>query len=126
MFAEPSQTTPGLAWLAVLAYALQIYCDFSGYTDMALGAAHLLGYKLARNFNLPYLAANVSQFFDLRGPSLAVDTACSSSLVAVHLAMDALRQGRTNLALAGGVNLILSPEWTVTFSQARMMSPTGR
>src|SRR5207302_522847 len=39
---------------------------------------------------------------------------------------DALRQGRTDLALAGGVNLILSPEWTVTFSQARMMSPTGR
>jgi len=50
-------------WLAVLAYALQIYCDFSGYTDMALGAAHMLGYKLARNFDMPYLSANVSEFW---------------------------------------------------------------
>src|SRR5439155_19752490 len=49
--------------LAVLAYALQIYCDFSGYTDMALGSAHLLGYKLAKNFNMPYLAVNVSEFW---------------------------------------------------------------
>src|SRR3712207_7950868 len=47
----------GAVWVAVLAYALQIYCDFSGYTDMALGCAHLLGYHLARNFDLPYLAA---------------------------------------------------------------------
>src|SRR5262249_40180763 len=50
-------------WLATLAYALQIYCDFSGYTDMALGSAHLLGYKLAQNFNMPYLAANISEFW---------------------------------------------------------------
>ena len=41
----------------MFAYALQIYCDFSGYTDMALGTAHMLGYKLAKNFDLPYLAA---------------------------------------------------------------------
>ena len=53
----------GAVWLAVLAYALQIYCDFSGYTDMALGAAHMLGYKLCQNFNMPYLAANVSEFW---------------------------------------------------------------
>src|SRR5262249_55480000 len=39
------------------------YCDFSGYTDMALGSAHLLGYKLAKNFNMPYLAVNVSEFW---------------------------------------------------------------
>jgi alginate O-acetyltransferase complex protein AlgI len=63
VFANPEQYHSGAAWLATLAYALQIYCDFSGYTDMALGAAHLLGYKLAQNFNLPYLAANVSEFW---------------------------------------------------------------
>ena len=53
----------GLLIWATLAYSLQIYCDFSGYTDMALGSAHLLGYKLAQNFNMPYLAANVSEFW---------------------------------------------------------------
>ena len=47
----------------MLAYAVRIYCDFSGYSDMALGAAHLLGYKLTTNFNMPYLAANVSEFW---------------------------------------------------------------
>jgi alginate O-acetyltransferase complex protein AlgI len=63
VFAEPGQYASGAVWLATVAYALQIYCDFSGYTDMALGSAHLLGYKLAKNFNLPYLAGNVSEFW---------------------------------------------------------------
>jgi alginate O-acetyltransferase complex protein AlgI len=63
LFADPGQYGSGAVWLAVLAYALQIYCDFSGYSDMALGAAHMLGYKLAKNFNMPYLAANVSEFW---------------------------------------------------------------
>lgn len=63
VFAEPGRYGSGAVWLATLAYALQIYCDFSGYTDMALGSAHLLGYKLAKNFNLPYWAANVSEFW---------------------------------------------------------------
>jgi alginate O-acetyltransferase complex protein AlgI len=47
----------------VLAYAIQIYCDFSGYTDMAIGAAHMLGYKLAKNFDMPYLSANIAEFW---------------------------------------------------------------
>src|SRR5207245_2807238 len=51
------------SWLATIAYALQVYCDFSGYTDMALGTAHMLGYKLAQNFNLPYISANISEFW---------------------------------------------------------------
>lgn len=73
------------------------------------------------------IAANrLSYTFDLHGPSVAIDTACSSSLVAVHLAVRSLRQQETDLALAGGVNLILSPELTITFSQAGMMSADGR
>ncbi|MGB7874916.1 MAG: condensation domain-containing protein, partial [Anaerolineales bacterium] len=76
--------------------------------------------------NAHSIAANrLSYVFDLRGPSMAVDTACSSSLVATHLACQSLRNGESDLALAGGVNLILSPELTITFSQARMLSPDG-
>jgi 3-oxoacyl-(acyl-carrier-protein) synthase len=73
------------------------------------------------------IAANrISYSFDLHGPSVAVDTACSSSLVAIHLACQSLRTGESDTAVAGGVNLILSPEPTVAFSQAGMMSPDGR
>src|SRR6266446_931632 len=63
VFADPTVYSRGAVWAASLAYALQIYCDFSGYTDMALGAAHMLGYKLAQNFNMPYLATNVAEFW---------------------------------------------------------------
>ena len=73
------------------------------------------------------VAANrISYLLDLQGPSMAVDTACSSSLVAVDLACDSLRNGNCDLALASGVNVILSPQLTISFSQARMMSPDGR
>ena len=76
--------------------------------------------------NAHSIAANrLSYVFDLRGPSMAVDTACSSSLVSVHLACQSLRSGESDLALAGGVNLILTPELTITFSQARMLAPDG-
>jgi acyl transferase domain-containing protein/acyl carrier protein len=64
--------------------------------------------------------------FDLRGPNLTVDTACSSSLVAVHLACRSLRDGESEMALAGGANIILRPELTIAYSRARMLSPDGR
>jgi amino acid adenylation domain-containing protein len=73
------------------------------------------------------VAANrLSYLLDLRGPSFAVDTACSSSLVSTHLACQSLRRGESDLAVAGGVNLMLSPELHITFSMTRLMSPTGR
>lgn len=73
------------------------------------------------------IAANrLSYLLDFRGPSWAVDTACSSSLVAVHQACQSLRQRECDLATAGGVNLILSPALTITFSQAQMMAGDGR
>ncbi|NEO69417.1 beta-ketoacyl synthase N-terminal-like domain-containing protein [Moorena sp. SIO3H5] len=73
------------------------------------------------------IAANrLSYLFDFRGPSMAIDTACSSSLVAVHLACQSLQSGESNLALAGGVNLLLSPQLTIIFSQAQMMATDGR
>jgi alginate O-acetyltransferase complex protein AlgI len=63
VFADPTAFKTSAVWMAVLAYAVQIYCDFSGYSDLALGSAHLLGYHLAQNFNMPYLAANIAEFW---------------------------------------------------------------
>lgn len=71
-------------------------------------------------------AGRLAYFLGLKGPSIAIDTACSSSLVALHLACQSLRQRECELALAGGVNLILTPEMNIIFSHGRMMAADGR
>jgi amino acid adenylation domain-containing protein len=92
------------------------------------GIAHTAGLDpYSTTGNAASIAANrISYQFDLRGPSWAVDTACSSSLVAVHQAVRSLRSGECDLALAGGVSLILTPAWTVAFQKAGMLAPDGR
>ena len=72
------------------------------------------------------LANRLSYVLDLHGPSVTLDTACSSSLVTIHLACQSLRRRESDLALAGGVNLILSPEMTLALTKAYMMAPDGR
>jgi 6-methylsalicylic acid synthase len=72
------------------------------------------------------IANRVSHALDLRGPSLAVDTACSASLVALHLACQSLRLGESTVALAGGVNLLVSPGQTLTLDSASALAPDGR
>lgn len=72
------------------------------------------------------IAGRVAFALGLEGPAVAVDTACSSSLVAVHQACQALHSGDCDLALAGGVNVLLSPASIVAASRARMLSPDGR
>jgi 8-amino-7-oxononanoate synthase/malonyl CoA-acyl carrier protein transacylase len=77
--------------------------------------------------NTGCIAANrLSYLFNFRGPSFAIDTACSSSLVAVHLACQSIWSGECDLALAGGVQALLSPTITVSFSKAGLLSPEGR
>ncbi|MFI2764039.1 SDR family NAD(P)-dependent oxidoreductase [Streptomyces echinatus] len=71
-------------------------------------------------------AGRISYHLGVHGPSLAVDTGCSSSLVTVHLAMQSLRSGECDLALAGGVHLMIAPEMTIDLSQAGVLSPQGR
>ncbi|HKQ08266.1 MAG TPA: type I polyketide synthase [Blastocatellia bacterium] len=72
------------------------------------------------------LSGRVSYTFDLLGPSLTVDTACSSSLVAAHLACESLWNGESDLAIAGGVNLVLLPELSMPFSRAKMLAADSR
>jgi phthiocerol/phenolphthiocerol synthesis type-I polyketide synthase C len=72
------------------------------------------------------IAGRISFAFGFEGPSVVVDAACASSLVAVHLACQSLRTGESQLALAGGVNLILHPAAGIGFSQASMLAPDGR
>ena len=72
------------------------------------------------------IANRLSYFLDLRGPSVAVDTACSSSLVAIHLACQSLRMQDSQLAIAAGVNLLLSPAVFRGFDQVGALSPTGK
>ncbi|MGK5642610.1 type I polyketide synthase [Streptomyces sp. URMC 126] len=72
------------------------------------------------------IANRVSHVLDLHGPSFVLDSACSASLVAVHLACQSLLTGETSLALAGGVNIILSPAYTLTLEAAGALSPDGR
>jgi len=75
---------------------------------------------------LSLTANRLSYFHDWLGPSFAIDTACSSSMSAIHQACHALRAGECSLGVAGGVNLLLSPNWSVSFAKAGMLAPDGR
>ncbi len=86
--------------------------EFHGY--IATGNSHSL------------LANRVSYFLNLHGPSEAVDTACSSSLVAIHRAINAIRADECQLAIAGGVSLLLNPDTLIITSQLGALSPDGR
>jgi alginate O-acetyltransferase complex protein AlgI len=63
VFAHPGAFGSFTLWSAAAGYALQVYCDFSGYSDMAMGLAYLFGYHLIRNFDLPFLSVNLTEFW---------------------------------------------------------------
>jgi len=97
--------------------------DYSRIVERA-GLEQIDAYHLTGNC-LNFAAGRIAYVFGFQGPTLAVDTACSSSGVAIHLACQSLRNRECNLALAGGVNLILSPEISITSTKARTLSPDG-
>ncbi len=95
------------------------------YANLRAGQLQLVDAYTGTGNALSIAANRLSYFYDFHGPSMAVDTACSSSLVAVHLACRSLRDGECSLALAGGVNVILSPALMINFTKARLMAPDG-
>jgi acyl transferase domain-containing protein/acyl-CoA synthetase (AMP-forming)/AMP-acid ligase II/acyl carrier protein len=96
------------------------------YANLRAGQLQLVDAYTGTGNALSIAANRLSYFYDFHGPSMAIDTACSSSLVAVHLACRSLRDGECSLALAGGVNVILSPALMINFTKAGLMAPDGR
>ena len=76
VFASPQILRPRRCLLAIYGYAAQIYCDFSGYTDIAIGCAMLLGYRFPRNFNAPYTATDPQDFW--RRWHISLSTGCAT------------------------------------------------
>src|SRR5205823_4936798 len=76
--------------------------------------------------SMTLLSNRLSYLFDWRGPSISIDTACSSSLVATHYACQSLWTGECSIAVAGGCNAMLRPEYFMLMSRGKYLSPDGR
>ena len=94
-------------------------------SDFDLRAAEDVQFYLASSMAQSITVGRVSYFLNLHGPNLAIDTACSSSLIALHHACQSLRSGECNLALTGGVNVIVSPSVFIALAQGKMLSQDG-
>ena len=100
--------------------------SISEYSQLQFADPLLITSHSGTGSALSVAANRISYFFNFRGPSIAIDTACSSSLAAVHLACQSLRRGECGMALAGGVNMILSPAHSIAFTKAGVLAPDGR
>jgi acyl transferase domain-containing protein/ubiquinone/menaquinone biosynthesis C-methylase UbiE/acyl carrier protein len=98
----------------------------SDYGRMLLSDIPAIDPYFASGSSFSMAAGRLSYFLGTTGPAVSVDTACSSSLVALHLARRSLIAGECDVALAGGVNLMLSPEVHVNFVRAGMLATDGR
>jgi amino acid adenylation domain-containing protein len=101
----------GVGWSDYMRMQSRNWSQIDGYT--ATGSAS------------SFAANRLSYVFDLKGPSVSLDAGCSSSLVAVHYACQSLWMGEATLALAGGVNVMVTPDGTIMVSKAGLLSPDG-
>ncbi|MDQ1265996.1 MAG: hypothetical protein QG635_1148, partial [Bacteroidota bacterium] len=107
-------------------------------TGLFVGVASIDYYELLKEYGIAIeaytstgtlhsiLANRISYLLNLHGPSEPIDTACSSSLVAIHRAIKAIQNGECRMAIAGGVNVILTPTLYISFNKAGMLSEDGR
>jgi acyl transferase domain-containing protein/SAM-dependent methyltransferase len=114
------------AGLAGSATGVFLACSNSDYARRVFARTSEIDAYSSTGNSFSAAVGRISYTLGLEGPSMAVDTACSGSLVAVHLACGSLRSGECRMALAGGFNLILSPEININFSKSRMMAADGR
>jgi acyl transferase domain-containing protein/acyl carrier protein len=98
----------------------------SDYEDMMYAASDNIDLYITTGGGRYSASGRLSYVFDFRGPSMTIDSACSSSLVAVHLACQSLWSGEAQMAIAGGVNLIIEPQITIGYSRSGMLSPDAR
>ncbi|MEB3232451.1 MAG: SDR family NAD(P)-dependent oxidoreductase, partial [Leptolyngbyaceae bacterium] len=117
----------GIAPTRLAGTATGVFVGISSNDYAQLQARQLNADPYSGTGNAHSIAANrLSYVLDLRGPSLTVDTACSSSLVALHTACQSLRHGDCDRAIAAGVNLMLAPDLSLTFTDAGMLAADGR
>src|SRR5438270_10962047 len=105
---------------------VQIGAVSRGYGTLGIGDIDGGDAYFATGNTLSIISNRISYIFDLRGPSFTVDTACSSALVALNEAVLAIESGRVDTAVVAGVNILASPYGFISFSQASMLSRTGR
>ncbi|KAF2175886.1 polyketide synthase PksB [Zopfia rhizophila CBS 207.26] len=117
------QTIEGLRGSPTAVYVGVMCDDWSGIIAKDLEVFPQYG---ATGMARSIMSNRISYFFDWHGPSMTIDTACSSSLVAVHQAVQTLRSGESQVAIAAGANLILTPGLYVAESKLSMLSPSGR
>ncbi len=97
----------------------------SDYFRILFSDPEQIGTYSGTGTNNSVVSGRLSYLLGLHGPSMVVDSACSSALVALHLACQSLRTGESNMAITGGVGLMLAPGVNISFSKARMMTPEG-
>jgi acyl transferase domain-containing protein len=103
-----------------------IFLDDYAKLQMRFGEPSGLNAYTGTGNTFSVAAGRIAYMLGVHGPCLALDTACSSSLVTIHLACQSLRSGESDMALAGGVNLILSPDSSIFLCKVRALSPDGR
>ncbi|MFC1678233.1 MBOAT family O-acyltransferase [Patescibacteria group bacterium] len=106
IFMGPDLYGTATIWLAVIAYSIQIYCDFSGYSDMAIGIGRMMGFKLPVNFRMPYISRNVTEFW--RRWHISLSTWLRDYL---YIPLGGNRKGKTRTYINLMITMLLGGLW---------------